>query len=129
MNKFSNRPIAPHLTIYSLQGSSLFSIWHRISAVLLVSFVITSFFTQKFFLWTSYSFVIHNVLYFSYQLTNSYVVFFLYSLVLYHITNGVRHILWDLGFFLTNKTVTKTNAGIISTFFVLQSLLHKNILL
>nr|YP_009658856.1 succinate dehydrogenase subunit 3 [Dumortiera hirsuta]QCP68530.1 succinate dehydrogenase subunit 3 [Dumortiera hirsuta]QIA59663.1 succinate dehydrogenase subunit 3 [Dumortiera hirsuta] len=98
-----NRPLSPHLTIYKPQLTSTFSIFHRISGAFLATMVLFSIlflkigdlsltfyhFYQYFFFFTFYLnwFII------------SLVNFTLLALC-YHMSNGVRHLLWDLGFFL-----------------------------
>nr|YP_009988300.1 succinate:cytochrome c oxidoreductase subunit 3 [Gelidiella acerosa]QNM39438.1 succinate:cytochrome c oxidoreductase subunit 3 [Gelidiella acerosa] len=95
-----NRPLSPHLTIYLPQHSSLFSIWHRFSGVLLMFLVLifllstnlVSFCgTQYFFYFVSalLSIWIKKLVFLSICLTS-----------IYHFTNGIRHLAWDLGFWL-----------------------------
>lgn len=96
--KTFNRPLSPHLTVYSTQLTSIFSIWHRITGVILTTFLIT---TLIFLKTMSYKFFygfpeLHvnldnwliNILFFN------FLLFFIY-----HMTNGLRHIIWDLGYF------------------------------
>nr|QIA60244.1 succinate dehydrogenase subunit 3 [Treubia lacunosa] len=112
-----NRPLSPHLTIYKPQLTSTFSIFHRISGAFLATTVLFSIlflkigdlsltfyhFYQYFFFFTFYSnwFII------------SLVNFTLLALC-YHMSNGVRHLLWDLGFFLELSEVY--TSGIIMLF-------------
>lgn len=125
MNKFFNRPIAPHLTIYSLQQSSLFSIWHRISALILIIYIIIYFITQKFFFWTLSSQTLHVFFYSITLLPNYLFNFFILIISFYHMLNGLRHILWDLGFFLSNETIQNANTIILFTILVLQIVCYK----
>lgn len=92
-----NRPISPHLTIYNPQKASTFSIWHRISGIVM------------FVLITSFTFFLNNI-YFSYTTSLFLKFLFKYTLLnwllfscklfviiifLYHISNGIRHLFWD----------------------------------
>lgn len=125
MNKFFNRPIAPHLTIYLLQQSSLFSIWHRISALILVTYITSYFIAQKFLFWTLFSQTMHIFFYSITFFSNPFFTFLILIVSFYHMLNGLRHILWDLGLFLSNKTLQNTNTIILFTILVLQILSYK----
>nr|YP_009515571.1 succinate:cytochrome c oxidoreductase subunit 3 [Kumanoa mahlacensis]AVK39532.1 succinate:cytochrome c oxidoreductase subunit 3 [Kumanoa mahlacensis]UEQ11855.1 succinate:cytochrome c oxidoreductase subunit 3 [Kumanoa mahlacensis] len=101
MQKSFNRPISPHFTIYLPQNSSLFSIWHRISGVVLITFLWFSTYLLQFNVWWV-SFMFFN-------LSNyiNFILFFLLIFViilnlLYHLLNGIRHIVWDFNL-LINK--------------------------
>nr|BAL63270.1 succinate:cytochrome c oxidoreductase subunit 3 [Pyropia vietnamensis]BED43661.1 succinate:cytochrome c oxidoreductase subunit 3 [Pyropia sp. Myanmar_A]BED43685.1 succinate:cytochrome c oxidoreductase subunit 3 [Pyropia sp. Myanmar_B]BED43709.1 succinate:cytochrome c oxidoreductase subunit 3 [Pyropia sp. Myanmar_C] len=102
-----NRPLSPHLTIYNPQKSSIFSIWHRISGVFMFTLINSFFFllNQAYFSYTISFFqnfledyTISNLLLFSMKLLVS-VIF------LYHITNGIRHFLWDSVIHVSTKKV------------------------
>lgn len=98
--KILNRPLTPHLTIYSSQLTSIYSIWHRLTGLVLIFSLIlylsflkfTSCFiyrlTLDFYLWIQNAFFLVLV-----------IIFF------YHGLNGLRHISWDLGFILPIKNV------------------------
>lgn len=97
--KIFNRPIAPHLLIYTPQLSSLFSIWHRISGVSLTIFFSIFLIFIKIFLISNMNWAIFIS---STILKWVMIYFYLLALLLliYHLFNGIRHIVWDLGFFL-----------------------------
>nr|YP_010881035.1 succinate dehydrogenase subunit 3 [Apopellia endiviifolia]WIA66168.1 succinate dehydrogenase subunit 3 [Apopellia endiviifolia]WIA66209.1 succinate dehydrogenase subunit 3 [Apopellia endiviifolia]WIA66250.1 succinate dehydrogenase subunit 3 [Apopellia endiviifolia]WIA66291.1 succinate dehydrogenase subunit 3 [Apopellia endiviifolia]WIA66332.1 succinate dehydrogenase subunit 3 [Apopellia endiviifolia] len=111
-----NRPLSPHLTIYKPQLTPTFSIFHRISGAFLATMVLFSIFSfkigdpsltfyhsyQYFFLLTFYWWVIITL-----------VNFTLLALC-YHMSNGVRHLLWDSGLFLELSKVY--TSGIIMLF-------------
>ena len=91
----TNRPISPHLQVYKPQLTSVLSILHRISGVILsfgIPFLV-------FWLWAVasepgqfelmrgfFASVIGRILLFGWTLA-----FF------YHLCNGVRHLFWDAG--------------------------------
>jgi succinate dehydrogenase / fumarate reductase, cytochrome b subunit len=124
MNKTFNRPLSPHITIYSLQLSSLLSIWHRISGVFLAIIIFLSSHFLKFnTLWIS--FVINPYFYTLYYLMFYFTYFLLSLIFLYHFINGFRHILWDFGLFLTNKYVFISSIFIIAFLVTFQTLFTK----
>ena len=112
IHKFSfifNRPISPHLVIYSPQFSSLFSIWHRISGVSLASFI-----SLYLIVFKSLTIINYNWLsMLSYLLINlnkttgfiAYIYLLILLILLYHMLNGLRHIIWDMGLFLSLRAL------------------------
>nr|AYR06589.1 succinate:cytochrome c oxidoreductase subunit 3 [Lithothamnion sp.] len=99
--KILNRPLSPHLTIYTSQITSIYSIWHRIAGVVLIFLLIIFLVLCKMS-----SFIILNTkilkIYFCTHLWIKNCIFFNVTLLLlYHLINGLRHINWDLGFNLS----------------------------
>nr|AHX02504.1 succinate:cytochrome c oxidoreductase subunit 3 [Schimmelmannia schousboei] len=96
-----NRPIAPHLTIYFPQISSIFSIWHRLTSILLLILLISLLIISKglinpfFLIFLTFNKSLIDLFNFFYLIT----VF----IFIYHALNGIRHITWDLGFLLNIK--------------------------
>ncbi len=91
----SNRPLSPHLQVYKPQLTSVLSILHRISGVIL------AFGAVLIALWLS------SLAYYP-QVSDSIFEFlsgvlgraflFAWTLVLfYHLCNGIRHLFWDAG--------------------------------
>lgn len=101
--KILNRPLTPHLTIYSSQLTSVYSIWHRITGLV----TIFSLLTYLIFLKVSSCFINSPILKISLWAQN---VFFLVLIIFfyYHMLNGIRHINWDLGFILPIKKVSSS---------------------
>lgn len=99
-----NRPLTPHLTIYSSQLTSIYSIWHRITGIILILTLISYISFLKFNSFFIYSIISESYLNINLWIQNTLflnlVIFFLY-----HMLNGIRHISWDLGFILPIKTV------------------------
>lgn len=111
MLKVINRPLSPHLTIYIPQLSSIFSIWHRITGVLLIGILSFSVIIIKFVLWSFLNFsVICITFYIKSNVLWLWNVAFLNisTLIFYHLLNGVRHIIWDLGFYLKLENIDIT---------------------
>nr|YP_009710068.1 succinate:cytochrome c oxidoreductase subunit 3 [Coleochaete scutata]QFU80173.1 succinate:cytochrome c oxidoreductase subunit 3 [Coleochaete scutata]QIQ23025.1 succinate:cytochrome c oxidoreductase subunit 3 [Coleochaete scutata] len=99
-----NRPLSPHLTIYRPQLTSILSIFHRISGASLAIFLIISilFFKMCEFnlcFYYFYLFVFYTATYPFYWILFTWIHLTFLSLC-YHMSNGIRHLLWDFGFFL-----------------------------
>nr|YP_010620129.1 Succinate dehydrogenase subunit 3 [Melanothamnus gigas]WAX04165.1 Succinate dehydrogenase subunit 3 [Melanothamnus gigas] len=103
-NFYLSRPYAPHLTIYKLQLSSLSSIFHRLSALLLILgivFVITIYFS------------LFNIFLYKNLLFNKFLFIFVHfckflflKFGFFHILNGVKTILCKLNFFKNFELLT-----------------------
>ena len=101
----SNRPLSPHLHIYKLQITSFFSIAHRLSGIFLFLLLIVS----------SWLFILY--VYFPHSLIVKYLSIFLLSIFakllylvcfvsfMYHLYNGIRHLLWDIGINLEIRSI------------------------
>ena len=91
----SVRPLSPHLQVYKPQLTSFLSIMHRVSGV--VAFM-GSLFVMLWLVslaWDAdlYEFLQRIVVSLPVQ-----VVLFFWSLALiYHLLNGIRHLMWDAG--------------------------------
>ena len=103
MNK-ENRPTSPHLTIYKPQITSLLSISHRITGIIqsfglfLIFILILLIISEK----ETYKFIEL----FTQSLIGK-ILFILYTFsLLYHTLNGIRHLIWDLGFGFDLKNLT-----------------------
>lgn len=99
-----NRPLSPHLTIYKPQFTSIFSIFHRISGASLAIFIIiTTLFFQmcelNLCLYSFYLLVFYLTTYPFYWIIVT-AIYFVFISLCYHMSNGIRHLLWDCGLFL-----------------------------
>ena len=110
MNK-ENRPTSPHLTIYKPQITSLLSISHRITGIIqsfglfLIFILILLIISEK----ETYKFIEL----FTQSLIGK-ILFILYTFsLLYHTLNGIRHLIWDLGFGFDLKNVNYSGYSII----------------
>nr|YP_001315099.1 succinate:cytochrome c oxidoreductase subunit 3 [Chlorokybus atmophyticus]ABO15125.1 succinate:cytochrome c oxidoreductase subunit 3 [Chlorokybus atmophyticus] len=95
-----HRPLSPHLTIYKPQLTSMLSIFHRITGAFMATSVLLTIFLLKIcnFHLTSYNFYIFAFILFSYYKWLILTVLFLLIISLhYHMSNGLRHLTWDLG--------------------------------
>lgn len=105
-----NRPLSPHLTVYKPQLTSVLSIFHRISGTVLAITAIASIFALKC---CATHFNTYPVYCFAFILCSklNWLVFAAFMLAFfalcYHMSNGIRHLLWDMGLFLDlNKIYT-----------------------
>lgn len=102
-----NRPLSPHLSIYRPQITSMLSILHRITgACLFIGLIILSWLmicvlSQAHgmgFIGFDFSVIFGNLIF---RMMLLGMVFCLY----YHLMNGIRHLYWDLGLGINNKSV------------------------
>nr|YP_009511850.1 succinate dehydrogenase subunit 3 [Gracilaria gracilis]AXI97727.1 succinate dehydrogenase subunit 3 [Gracilaria gracilis] len=100
-----NRPLSPHITIYAVQISSLSSIWHRISGILLTSLIVFCSVYIRIIVFSNY-----NKYLLAFKFINAVVflfhkiicIIFLFG-IFYHTLNGLKQIFWDLGFFFHQR--------------------------
>ena len=104
----TNRPLSPHLTVYSPQLTSTLSIVHRITGAFMASMVLFTILCLKICdismsYYVVYWCTFNTVTYFN------WILFGLVNLSLlalcYHMSNGTRHLLWDFGFALNLSKV------------------------
>lgn len=95
-------PLSPHLQIYKPQITSILSISHRItgfslnlSIVIMVYGLFSLSLGEKYF---------NFFLVFVNSIPIKVILFLTILGFLYHLLNGIRHILWDFGLFLENKS-------------------------
>jgi len=102
--KTFSRPLSPHLTIYSSQITSMFSIWHRITGVGLIIFLMANLTFLKIISYKIFIISYMEVIYTTSWIYNTFII----NLVLgfmYHVLNGLRHITWDLGYNLSLNSI------------------------
>ncbi len=93
------RPLSPHLSIYKPQISSVLSIMHRITGVLLFIFVLALSWLMILMLSSSMGFALLEWDFISivnscwFKVCLLCVLFCLY----FHLLNGIRHLFWDIG--------------------------------
>jgi succinate dehydrogenase / fumarate reductase cytochrome b subunit len=109
------RPLSPHILIYKPQFSSVFSVFHRATGVVL---------SLAVFLLMVLADVVNNITFYPVYLFSCYINTYLSWLVIgafiivifsffYHISNGIRHLLWDFadqGEAILNKNQVNTSA-------------------
>ncbi len=101
------RPLSPHLTIYKPQISSVLSIMHRITGVCLfiglivLAWLIIAILLQSLgmgFIEVDFNIILNSIVF-------KVMLIGLVFCLNYHFLNGVRHLYWDMGLGLTNKSV------------------------
>lgn len=96
MKKFSNKPLSPHLQIYKPQITSILSISHRITGIIL-------FFSTFLICFWLFSIAFNNNfeslinIFFSKTIGKT-LLFFITLSFFYHLLNGIRHLFWDIGY-------------------------------
>ena len=97
-------PLSPHLQIYKPQITSILSITHRITGFAL-NFSLVLFVIGLLSISSGES---YYLIYLSYLKTFPLKIIFFLTILgfIYHLLNGLRHILWDFGLFLENKSAS-----------------------
>ena len=112
-----NRPLSPHLQIYRPQLTSVLSILHRISGVILafgavlVAIWLSSVAYNPALSQTVFEFlsgVLGRLFLFAWTLT-----------LFYHLCNGIRHLIWDSGKGFEIKQVYRSGWGAVTSAFIL----------
>jgi succinate dehydrogenase / fumarate reductase cytochrome b subunit len=100
---FKKRPLSPHLQIYKPQLTSILSILHRFTGIglsfgffLLIGFLYGVVFHERLYLF---------YIYVSHQLWGKAFIMLFMMTFWYHCTNGIRHLVWDMGYDLEIKNV------------------------
>jgi succinate dehydrogenase / fumarate reductase, cytochrome b subunit len=103
----NNRPTSPHLQVYRLPLTAKLSISHRITGVFLsAGLVITVLFLLALAGGQSSWEVAHGLL----ASWFGQLVLFGFTLVLnYHMCNGIRHLLWDMGQGFSLEAASRNN--------------------
>jgi succinate dehydrogenase / fumarate reductase cytochrome b subunit len=91
----NNRPLSPHLQIYSHQLTSVMSIIHRLTGVALAI-------GSLGLLWVLVSISLGGEYFTATQaclssLLGKTALFLLSACLMYHLFNGIRHLFWDAG--------------------------------
>ena len=111
--KKQDLPLSPHLQIYKPQITSLLSISHRISGVAL-NFVLVILVLGLLCITLGESYFELLI-----SLINSFPIKIMIFLAIlgfsYHFLNGIRHIIWDFGFLLGNRSSAIFGYFIIAT--------------
>lgn len=95
--RIKQRQLSPHIIIYNPQLASMFSVFHRMSGILMVlgvSFLlifvkVLNYYSSNYAFY-SLGFFFLDYLYFGLALCIALVLSF-------HIANGIRHLVWDFG--------------------------------
>ena len=96
MNKASERPLSPHLQIYKPQISSVLSISHRISGIVLSLGLIAI--TAWLFIAAYYPASYVDFVELSSHLLGRIAMIGFTLAFTYHLLSGIRHMFWDMGY-------------------------------
>ena len=114
------RPLSPHLQIYKWQLTSIMSIGHRASGIALSlgSFLIVIWLValatgpENFLL-------VNNIIS---HWFGQFVLFGFSVVLFYHMLNGIRHLIWDLGYGFELSTVYKTGYSVLVVAIILTTI-------
>ena len=118
----NNKPLSPHIQIYSWNISSLISISHRITGVInIVVLTMICFWIASLLLGSSIYVIIQNIL-------NSFfgkllVIGITWSFS-FQILSEIRHLFWDLGYGFELKTSNISGAIVIFGSFIMTVLIY-----
>jgi len=101
--KTRSRPLSPHLSVYKIEYSSILSIYHRITGVILTLSLLglgLIYKVQTYKIEVLAAIVAKvNYIQLDYPLVISggvwFVIFSLVFMLAYHTSNGIRHLVWD----------------------------------
>ena len=118
----NNKPLSPHIQIYSWNISSLISISHRITGVInIVVLTIICFWIASFLFGNSIYVIVQNIL-------NSFFGKFLVIGITwsfsFQILSEIRHLFWDLGYGFELKTSNISGAIVIFGSFIITILIY-----
>ena len=109
--KNKNRPISPHLQIYKPQITSILSISHRFTGIILyLSTFLISFWLFCIAFNNNLKIILDS---FFFSNLGKIILFFITFSFIYHFLNGIRHLVWDFGYGFNIKNVYLTGFIII----------------
>ena len=117
----SNRPLSPHLQIYRPQLTSVLSIFHRMTGIgLALGAVLVVWWLMAAAPSPGYFAVVVGLLtsWFGYL-----VLLGMTWALSYHLLNGIRHLVWDLGYGFEIETVERSGIAVVIGSGVLTALL------
>ncbi|MBN8530286.1 MAG: succinate dehydrogenase, cytochrome b556 subunit [Alphaproteobacteria bacterium] len=105
------RPLSPHLSIYRPQITSVLSISHRITGVFLAlgTLLLTAWLWSAAYEPTWFTCITQLMSHWLGMLLLAGWTFALY----FHLSNGIRHLFWDMGKGFEIPTVTKTGVAVV----------------
>ena len=118
----NNKPLSPHIQIYSWNISSLISISHRITGVInIVALTIICFWIASFLFGNSIYVIVQNIL-------NSFFGKFLVIGITwsfsFQILSEIRHLFWDLGYGFEIRTSKISGILVIFGSFIITILIY-----
>lgn len=121
MKNSQNRPMSPHLQIYKPQLTSILSILHRGTGIVLALGTLLVTYWLAAVAGGEESFNTANAILGSWF--GKMVLFGWTWALFYHLANGIRHLMWDVGFGFDLPTVYLTGKIVVAVSFALTVLL------
>ena len=120
------RPLSPHLQVYRPQLTSMMSIAHRASGIVLTTgtLVLAAWLVALALGAESYALLAGLLA----HPLGQFVLFGYSAALIYHALNGIRHLSWDLGFGLTIPEVYRSGHIVLFLTFLLTACLWLAIL-
>ncbi len=111
MPQSSNRPLSPHLQVYRPQITSVLSITHRACGVALaVGTLVLTWYLLAAASGPDAFAVAHG---FITSLIGRLLLFGWSFALFYHLSNGIRHLAWDLGYGFELETLNRTGYAVV----------------
>jgi len=107
----ADRPISPHLQVYRWYFTMALSILHRVTgAGLVVGLILLTWWLMALAAGEASFAVVHGLV----QSWLGGLVLFGFTLILYyHLFNGIRHLVWDLGYGFEKETANRTGQAVV----------------
>ena len=106
-----NRPLSPHLQVYRPQLTAVLSIFHRLSgitlaggAAMLACWLLTAAAGPEYYQWSGW--------FLSSWIGIGLLVIWSWTLF-YHLSNGIRHLFWDIGLGFSLKATYASGIAVI----------------
>jgi len=124
-HKNKPRPLSPHLTIYKAEYSSMLSIYHRVTGILLAVCLLLLGLIYKLQAYNVeyFSFFVNffsvnilnqaNILVLAMNILILFIVFAIVFMLAYHMSNGIRHFVWDYVLSTVSKEHVKTTSYVV----------------
>lgn len=107
------RPLSPHLLIYKPQLTSMLSIFHRLSGfALAVGTLLAVWYIVALSVGPAYFAFVQSLLS---TWAGQLALFGFSAAAFYHLSNGVRHLLWDVGYCLSIEGVYRSGYAVIAS--------------
>lgn len=116
------RPLSPHLTIYKPQVTSTLSIFHRITGSILSLLVLAFLFAFHLHGMFPNNSMVQAIAQYLNDSSNWFILsiaFILLFSLYYHTCNGIRHMMWDLGYGLDLKQLYTSGYAVLIASFLL----------
>lgn len=105
------RPLSPHIQIYRPEMTSTLSITHRLTGVALSVGLLTIIYTL-YCLAAGAEYYLQLQSFFRHWVGKTLFLGWSFSFI-YHLINGVRHLIWDIGYGYEKKTMRASGWGVI----------------